>query len=83
MALLGKVLASVAFPDQVFSLCLGGWPVLAVPEGLVCDCTSRSVVAAFSLVDVLEEHSALVGVDAALKDSRDTSPVQLLVDDGE
>ena len=36
-----------------------------------------------SLVDVLEELSALVGVDAALEDPCDASSVQFLVDDGE
>ena len=83
MALLGEVLASLALQDQVFSVCLGGWLVVAVPKGLVCDHAGRSVMAALSLVDVLEELSALVGVDAALEDSRDASPVQLSIDDGE
>ena len=54
-----------------------------MPEGLVGDGASRRTVAALSLMDILEKLFALVGVDVALEDSRDTSVVQFLIDDGE
>ena len=77
------MLAPSALQDQVFSIRLGGWPIVAVPESLVGDGASRRMMAALSLMDVFEQLLALVGVDAALKDSRDTSAVQFLIDDGE
>ena len=46
-------------------------------------CVVGSMVAALPLVYVLEQLLALVKVDAALEDSRDAPPVQLLVDDRE
>ena len=83
MTLLGEEPAALAPQDQFFGIRLGSWTVVAVPEGLVGDGASRCVMATLSFLDVPEQFFALVGVNAALEDSRDALPVQLLVDDGE
>ena len=54
-----------------------------MPESFVGDCAGRCMMVALSLMDIPEQLLALVGVNAALEDSCDASPVQLLIDDGE
>ena len=54
VALFGEVLAPLASANEVFSVRLGCWPVVAVSEGLADNGAGRCVVTAFPLMDFLE-----------------------------
>ena len=77
VALLGEVLAPLASANEVFSVRLGCWLVVAVPESLADDCWSRYMMPALPLVYLLDQLLAFFLVDAALEDSHGATPIEL------
>jgi hypothetical protein len=81
MLLLGEVLASLASPDEFFSVAQSCGPVEGSPEGLADQRTRRRVVAADALVDLLQDVLAFLSGNALHEYSRRRAPHVKLVSD--
>jgi hypothetical protein len=68
--LLGEVLASLAPSDEFFSIAQSCGPVESSPEGLADQRAGRCVVAAYALVDLLQDVLAFLPRDALHEYSR-------------
>ena len=82
MLLRSKMLAAIAGPHHLLGISQDSRPEETVVVGLGGYFPRGRVVAAFPLVDVLEQAESLLPADAALEKAAHTAFVQLIVDDG-